>query len=179
MNVVVGLDLSLTSTGVARIVDGKAAVGRVRPKNIDGHERLEFIREDVAGWVYEDGQAPGLVVIEGPSYGSPSGSQRGHHERAGLWWLVTQDLWMSGVRVAVVPPTQLKTYATGKGNAGKDDVLTAVVRRFPDVAVRGNDDADALVLAAMGADHLGQPLVTMPAEHRKALAKVEWPAVAS
>lgn len=174
MNVVVGLDLSLTSTGIARIVGTHVSVDRIRPKNT-GHERLQTVVDIVSSVT---GSAD-LVVIEGPSYGSASSSQRGHHERAGLWWLITHDLWAADRRVAVVPPTQLKTYATGKGNAGKDDVLTAVVRRFPDVAVRGNDDADALVLAAMGADHLGQPLVTMPAEHRKALAKVEWPGGAS
>lgn len=34
---------------------------------------------------------------------------------------------------------------------------------------------DALVLAAMGADHLGQPLTPMPATHRTALNGVQWP----
>lgn len=30
-------------------------------------------------------------------------------------------------------------------------------------------------LAAMGADHLGQPLTPMPATHRTALDGVQWP----
>jgi crossover junction endodeoxyribonuclease RuvC len=54
-------------------------------------------------------------------------------------------------------------------------VLLAVARRFPDYDVRNNNEADALVLAAMGFDHLGQPLVQMPAPHRAALAAAQWP----
>lgn len=38
-----------------------------------------------------------------------------------------------------------------------------------------NNQADALVLAAMGADHYGTPLVELPKAHREALEKVAWP----
>lgn len=171
--IVVGLDLSLTSTGVARVNGlflGTASVDRIRPKST-GHERLQQIVETCLTLT---GSAD-LIVVEGPSYGSASGSQRGHHERAGLWWMVTHALWAADRKVAVASPAAVKTYATGKGNASKDEVLTATVRRFLGVSVSGNDEADALVLAAMGADHLNEPITTMPAGHRKALSKVEWP----
>ena len=56
-------------------------------------------------------------------------------------------------------------------------MLLAVARRWPHVEIVGNDTADALALAAMGADHLGQPIAAMPATHRAALDKVDWPEV--
>ena len=37
--------------------------------------------------------------------------------------------------------------------------------------------ADALVLAAMGADHLGCPLVGVPQAHRAVLAGIRWPEI--
>ncbi|NUS59160.1 MAG: hypothetical protein HOV66_30530, partial [Streptomycetaceae bacterium] len=85
------------------------------------------------------------------------------------------DLIAWGHEVVEVTTGGVKKYATGKGNAGKDEVLAAVVRRYPDVEVSNNNEADALVLRAMGCDHLGQPLAVVPQTHRAALDKVAWP----
>lgn len=169
---VLGLDLSLTSSGCALAAPDMTATTRLRPPNgATGHRRLEWLLDDIAG---RSGTVT-LVVIEGPSYGNQGqGRQAGHHERAGLWWLVTHQLWTLRIPYAVAPPAAVKRYATGKGNAGKDDVLREVTKRFPWFS-GGNDEADALVLAAMGADHLGHPLAPMPVTHRAALAGVTWP----
>jgi crossover junction endodeoxyribonuclease RuvC len=89
-------------------------------------------------------------------------------------------LWRAETPYAVVTPQQLKKYATGYGsgkNCGKDKVLAAAIRRYPMAEVDGNDVADALVLAAMGADHLGCPLATVPQANRSVLAGVTWPEV--
>lgn len=166
----IGLDLSLTSTGIGLVdSDGTYATMRVKPNaTLRGHDRLDWILDHITTHI----GTPNLIVIEGPSYGSEG---RGQHERAGLWWLVTHRLWSAHQDLAIAPPTCVKRYATGKGNAGKDDVLREVVRRFATFN-GGNDEADALVLAAMGADQLGWPVVAMPAAHRTALAPIEWPA---
>lgn len=168
-----GLDLSLTSTGLA-VVDpvGYHAWTARPPRGMTGHDRLAWILDQIwdIAYSYEGGHR---VVVEGPSYGSQAG-QKGHHERAGLWWLVTQKLWAGNVQYVVMPPSALKKYATGKGNASKDEVLLATAKRFP-AFNGGNDAADALWLAAAGADHLGHPPVVVPAAQRAALAKVDWP----
>src|SRR5690606_1478975 len=78
---------------------------------------------------------------------------------------------------AIVSPTSLKKYVTGRGNASKDEVLAAAIRRWPDAAINGNDEADAYALRAMGLDHLGHPVADVPKTHRDALAKVAWPEV--
>jgi crossover junction endodeoxyribonuclease RuvC len=178
---VVGIDLSLTSTGVVTVAGGRVtSIGRVVSKGKKDDtlqmrwQRLHLIRGQIAAKVGP--VDPDLVVIEAPSFGS----QYGHpHDRSGLWWMVMASLMESGYRVAQVPPTVRAKYGTGKGNAPKDQVLTDVVRRYVDLpaAVRGNDEADALILAAMGSRHLGQPLEdSLPKLHLAAMDGVAWPA---
>jgi crossover junction endodeoxyribonuclease RuvC len=171
---VLGLDMSLTSTGVADnagMVERIVSKGKADATLAQRSYRLVGLASRIVTACLAS--HANLVVVEGPSLGQSR--QRGEYDRAGLWWLVTSQLLGYGYPVAEVPPLVLKKYATGKYNAGKDEVLAAVVRRFPDYPVAGNDQADALVLAAMGADHLGEPIVDMPATHRTALAKVAWP----
>lgn len=179
---IVGIDPSLTGTGVAVIrPDGLLFTDTFTTK-LRGHQRLAHIVTEIRDAAVSPVPwgAAQLVVIEGPSYGNQgSGRQSGHHERAGLWWLITHELWQVGIPYAVVPPASRCRYATGKGNAAKDQVLAAVLKRFGQlVDIDNNNEADALVLAAMAAEHRGQPLAAMPATHSEALAKVVWPEVA-
>lgn len=171
MSHAVGLDLSLTSTGIASIVGGFGPTTSTLkpPAKLTGLDRMHWIQDAIDRRCF----GASLVIVEGPSYGSQSG-QQGHHERAGLWWLIQQQLWKAGIPTAIVPPSNLKKFATGAGNAGKDAVMIATARRFPDFE-GDNNAADALWLAAMGADHLGVPLVAMPAVNRAALDGVRWP----
>jgi crossover junction endodeoxyribonuclease RuvC len=76
----------------------------------------------------------------------------------------------------VVPPSSLKVYATGNGNADKDAVLAAVVLRYQGlVTVVNNDIADALIIAAIGARQIGAPLeASLPATHLRAMGGVTW-----
>jgi len=199
---VYGLDLSLTSTGVACVLDpvhDDAGPPRVWAETIKprhrGHERLDELAGRIHTFIAtaRPGE-PGIdmtrpvpsytfVVVEGPIYrvpkvkmgdGTRETSLRGYHERAGLWWMITHRLWRLGIPVAVAPPSSIKLFATGKGNAAKDRVFASVVRKFPDV--ESNDEADALACAAMGAAHLGVPLVQYDTTlaRERALAGVEW-----
>jgi crossover junction endodeoxyribonuclease RuvC len=178
---IVGVDPSLTGTGLAIIQPNGDVFTDTISTKLRGHQRLAHILAEVRSAVTSArwGTAQ-LVVIEGPSYGNQgTGRQSGHHERAGLWWLITHELWQAGIPYAVVPPASRCRYATGKGNAAKDQVLAAVLKRFGQlVDIDNNNEADALVLAAMAAEHRGQPLAAMPATHSEALAKVVWPEVA-
>lgn len=183
MTLVIGIDPSLTATGVAT-PDG------VRTIRSSGHDndtlrqrstRLHDLAVEVLGvidgarsrWIGGLGDNV-LVVIEAPAYASKTGK---NHERSGLWWLIVDDLIGPGIAVDVVEVTtnQRMRYATGKGQADKDEVLAAVIRRYPDVDVRNNNEADALILRAMGCDAIGAPLVVVPKAHRVDLPKVAWP----
>lgn len=170
--VVIGVDLAKTNTGIAtpggvRLVTSHGAKDDPYPAR---GVRLARIRNAVMRVC----EGASMVVIEGPSYGSRDGHQ---HDRSGLWWLVYRAFQVNEIPVAVVTPSQLKKYATGSGAADKFAVHAAVIKRYPDIEVKGADQADALVLRAMGCDRIGQPIAPVPAINRKVLDNVDWPAV--
>lgn len=173
---VVGVDLSLTSTGLA---DNRGRTERVQTKPLDKGPRpvaetlgrINHIAVAAAGFVHDwpKDDYIDLVVIEGPSYGSP-GQQ---HTSGGLWWLTADTL---NCPILVVTPSQRMMYATGKGQIGKDQVLAAAIRRYPDFDITGNDIADAVILCAIGCRMLGHPLEeSLPQTHLRALAKLTLP----
>ncbi|MFI1163229.1 hypothetical protein ACH4UM_06370 [Streptomyces sp. NPDC020801] len=177
---VVGLDLSLTSTGIA----GTDWARAYRPGLRRSHERLDWLVTAVA-LSMKDGAD--LVVVEGAAYAQ--GGQAGHHELAGLWWLVTQYLWRHRIPYAVVTPHGRTIYATGRANPAQDFprkdpariakgmVRSVAVERYgvPCEGPGRYDQADAAILAAMGLDWLGYPTVPVPDSHRRALEAVRWP----
>ena len=171
---VIGLDLSLTGTGICRlrgaVVDRLATV---KPGKRIGIPRMRYILEAITD--VQRGEHIDLAVVEGPSYGSAKG-QRGHHERAGLWWLVAYGLERADQAYAVAPPRNRAQYATGNGASGKPAVMAAVNQRYG-LAVTDDNQGDAATLAYMGADWLGVRVPPVPAHHRKALDKCAWPAV--
>lgn len=173
MTTVVGLDLSLTSTGYAVVGEGRREVGTITSKGKAGatltqrNARLVGIVAEIVRVAVD----ADLIVIEAPAY---SRSNPGMHDRSGLWWIAV-DALSGSVPVVEVAPSARAKYATGKGNAGKDQVLAAVVRRFPDFDVTGNDEADALILAAMGRRALAEPIDYMPQAHLAGMSKVAWP----
>jgi Holliday junction resolvasome RuvABC endonuclease subunit len=49
-----------------------------------------------------------------------------------------------------ISPTSVKKFATGKGTASKDEMILAATKRFPNVKIANNNEADALWLADIG-----------------------------
>ena len=162
---VVGLDLSLTHTGVA---DGFTGPWVIVPKKLRGIERVDFIANLI---LINMDERTDLICIEGYSFGSRSSQAHALGELGGV---VRRDLWREGFTYIDIPPSTLKTYATGKGNAGKLEVVANARERL---GYGGFDDncADALWLRALGLDLLGEPLVSLPQTHRRALDKMEVP----
>lgn len=165
---VIGLDLSLTCTGVA----GEGWADIIRPKaGLRGHPRLAFIVEQVADHI----RSADLVVIEGPSFGG--GVAHRHEDLAGLRVMVRHACWRRGIPYALVPPSCRALYATGKGSGSKGAVRDSVRDRYG-IECDGPgryDQADAYALLAMGLHHLGWPLVVVPDTHRRGLDGCQWP----
>jgi Holliday junction resolvasome RuvABC endonuclease subunit len=169
---VVGIDLSLNSTGVAIIAEHRAWTTTLIPKweghPAKGHRRLQLIADKITEWCAD----ADLILIEGAAFGMPNQA----FQMGGAWYVVTHALWNEGQPYVVVPPACIKKYATGKGNAKKDLVGYEAVRRFPSVMMTTNDEADALWLAHMGCDWLGWPLITVPLANRTAMDSIRtWP----
>lgn len=185
MTTVVGIDLSLTGTGLAVI--GSAGAGAPWPleavrlhtiasrgKRSDAWDaraaRLVQLRNDTMRLIPRDTE---LAVLEGPAFGAKGAGQ---HDRSWYWGKVFDALTSVGIPIAVCPPTTRAKWATDKGNAGKTDVAIAVAKLWPELEIRGDDQADALCLGSIGAQHLGLPVPYRVLErHKLALSKIEWP----
>lgn len=179
---VIGIDLSLTSTGIADFTPHGREIAtetiRSYPTDGDGahgaHARFTTIVQKIGDRMVFGGDPPALVVLEGPSYGSRGA---GTWDRAGLWWLLVDHLIMFRRPLAIVPPALVKKYATGRGNATKTDMAVALAKRCDGYELRDDNQVDAWWLGAMGRDHLSAPYVSLPQHHRDALTKVAWPEV--
>jgi Holliday junction resolvasome RuvABC endonuclease subunit len=165
---VIGADLSLRSTGVA----GAEWTDAVRPKTgMNGHPRLAYLMQEIGGFL----KNADLVVIEGPSYGHAG--QGGHEELAGLRVMVRHWLWRREIPYAVVPPSTLKLWFAGAGNASKAGMRAAAERWYGRTfeGPAAGDECDAFALAAAGYAWLGTPLVEVPERHTAALGGCQWP----
>jgi Holliday junction resolvasome RuvABC endonuclease subunit len=177
--IVIGLDPSLTGTGIASSNGWCDVIGYKRPNSkapgitqLPHHERLAAMRTLLTDVTTAIGN-PALVVMELPA---PSRSGGGAHERGWFWWQLYNHLDTHETLIGLLTPNQRALYATGKGQATKNAVVDSVARRWPDWPTAGDDNAaDAVVLMAAGRDWLGWPIAPMPQTHRAALDKATWP----
>lgn len=171
---VVGVDLSLTSTGIA-VYDIKPRWWRFgNPKTV-GHRQDTWMQQTqriytLANLILGTISNHALVVVEGPSYNSVSTSV---WERAALYYQLTIWLQELEIPIAVAAPKTLKLWATGTGMAGKKSVQN-VAEQFVGRKLANNDVADATILALMGMHRLG--LINPPGTWRgKTIDRIEWP----
>lgn len=175
MITVMGLDLSLASTGVCvlRGAGTETSTLETKGKKTDGYPEREARIDKVLGLVAR--AIPfdvDLIVLEGPSYSS---NTPGTWDRGGLWWAVVRGIRGFGHPLALVPPANRMLYATGKGNANKPTVMAAAMTRYRNAVIRNDNEADAVVLAAMGLHWLGHPRAAVPPRHLTALDGCVWP----
>lgn len=188
---IVGLDLSLTATGVATLEFNPMGNGYTATSvHTAGHRndslrdrwgRISLICGHITGKIQipaekrpEGWLATTLVVLEGPSVMSKGGS---NWDRAWLWGAVVDMFLANRIPVAVAPPSVVKKWATNRGNADKASVAVAVARLWDQFECESDNEADALALATMGAQWLGLDAPER-AHHRAALEKVTWPRLA-
>lgn len=167
MGCVVGIDPSLTSTGICVITNGEIGAlhsvksGPTKAGIRDRAIRIRGLANEVTRILadtYLNHQGIDLLVIEGPSHNSRFGKP---HERGGLWWQIINgtDLYVDEY-VEVAPQSRAK-YGTGNGGSKKPVVLKAVREDYGPLAprpIKNSDEGDAVLLAAMGARVLGVPL---------------------
>lgn len=164
-----GLDLGLVITGIA-------LPDRVTTKrgSLKGVLRLIDIRDTVCRLVVAE--HIDLVVLEDYAFHAKDAHA---HELGELGGAVKVGLHerTPQARVVLVKPNLRTKYATGKGNASKDNVLVEAVRRLGyDGASK--DEADALWLQQMGLAATGREHVTLPETHTAALRSITWPELA-
>ena len=166
---IAALDLSLSSTGVARYdeVEGGITTHVVRGRGTD-MARLHSLREETCGLI----GPVHLALIEAPAF-----SRNGKGTRAAAEWagVIKLALYEAGIPVLLVHDGHIKKYATGNGHADKDAMLIAALRRMPEVLITTNDEADALWMLQMAHAAYGLPHVPMPKANAEVLGKIPWP----
>jgi crossover junction endodeoxyribonuclease RuvC len=136
---IVGIDASLTGTGIA-ILNSSLRTECIQT-GLTGSRRLVDIRERVRSIV----EGAELVVLEGYAFARPNQA----HQIGELGGVLRVLFYEMGLKVIEVAPSAVKKYATGKGNAKKEDIAVAIYKRWGR-EFKTNDEADAFVLAVIG-----------------------------
>ncbi|QBI96463.1 RuvC-like resolvase [Mycobacterium phage Donny] len=171
---ILGIDTSLTATGLARIdvvpieeddnplAAYVAVVGKVgAPKPTKDKSKRAMARRvnaliEQIEWCFEGDEKPDAVGMESLAFGA-----RGE----GAWvlpWIFGRVIELCekhDVPLQVVATSARAKFATGKGNASKDQVLAAVIKLFPEADVSDNNEADALAVAAVLCQLHGLPIL--------------------
>lgn len=163
---VIGLDLSLTATGVA--VEGRTQTIREKLEaNASELQRVLRLHR-LSCRIDRVCRAAELVVIEG--YGFNAKHSPGH-SLGELGGVVKVCLLQRGIPFVIVPPNKLKQFATGKGNAPKDAVFAAAIR--DGAPVDDNNAADAYWLRAMALAHYRDTASNQV--RKQVLGSILWP----
>lgn len=161
-----GLDISLTSTGYSH--DGFTGLISVKSR---GPERLHQITRTVIDICLE--YAIDVVILEGYSFASRNSQAHSIGELGGC---IRMSLWVDNIPYIEVPPTSRAKFATGKGNSGKSEVISAISSKTGMLfsGAGADDECDAWVLEQMGLTKLGQSKYQWTKEQLSALDKIDW-----
>lgn len=144
----VGVDLSLTHTGVVALDDGKLVSKKsilTKPagkRPVDEINRLQGIVDQICFVV--DGFEPHVVAIEGLSFMSRKTTALA--QLSGLNYMLRRELMRRGIGFVIVAPSSLKKFITDKGNAQKEEMMDAVYKRWG-VTMLDDNENDAYCLA--------------------------------
>ncbi|UVF60755.1 RuvC-like resolvase [Gordonia phage BobBob] len=202
MTVILGVDPSLTSTGLARITITPTAVSTTAPGVDDVTIQTSCVGEPGSkGMTVEQrrariqrarrsilraAQGVDLAVIEVPFYNRQT-TQVGLMDRSWLWGTIVDGLHAADIPVVHVAAKQRAKFATDNGNSDKAAVAEAIGRLWSQVLVengrhrqlRNDDEYDALVCATIGAvkTHPRSRLPIRVLEHHlHVVAGLDWQA---
>lgn len=145
--IVAGIDPSLTGCAVAWFPpesDPRTFVFSSKPADGLNERFLRF--ELLCTQVVDCASHAGLCCIEGYSFASKGGKA---FDRVEFGALLRYRL-MARMRLIEVPPTTLKLFAAGKGNADKTAMALAVYKRWK-VELPDDNQVDAYCLSRMAA----------------------------
>ena len=143
----IGVDISLTGTGVCkleangRLVTSKCITTKAHKSFTQWFDRVDDITKQVMLYVDEGS----IVFVEGYAFGA-TGQVFNIAELSGY---IKYQLYRGNCTAVIqVPPTSLKKFITGKGNAKKELILKEVYKTYG-VDFEDNNEADAYALARM------------------------------
>ncbi len=138
----VGMDMSLTSTGLAVLRGGALTTHHLQAADLRGPERLEWYRHQLREFLYP---LEGCTVCL-EDYAFNKGNRA--HQIGELGGLVRTMLWGESGTSYLVAPATLKKFVTGSGKGGKTGIPLHLFKRWG-LTVDQEDEADATGLALM------------------------------
>jgi crossover junction endodeoxyribonuclease RuvC len=147
--VVVGIDPSLTGTAVCVAGNNPERFSSVPAEGLRGR-MLRFIT--LANTVVNAVPLNARVMLEDYSFGSRGDAVTNLAEYGGILRMKLLEITPDVVEVT---PSQLKKFATGKGNADKTAIAVAAFKRWG-IEFATSDETDAFVLAQIGLCYSGQ-----------------------
>jgi Holliday junction resolvasome RuvABC endonuclease subunit len=186
MTVVIGLDLSLTGTGVARWENGHVTMQTIGTRSGESlYRRIALITGRL--WTNlpsPDTSNPVMVIAEERLTAGTMGrgAMSNSLDIAELRGVIKYGLYRRGIPVAEMHPSRLKKYATGRGDAKKDDMVKAA---WADLYEKcgwpgplDHNQADAAWLLAGALDNFGRPPVHVTPARAAVLRHTTWPVFA-
>lgn len=164
--VLMGLDLSLTSTGIS--INGKtqAIVSKFKET-----KRLADIRDQLSVVLVESGTQG--VIVEGYAFAARNSQSHKIGELGGVVRLLLHEM---NIPFIDVPPTCRAKFATGRGNAAKTEVISAVSARTGLIwsGKSADDECDAWLLEEMGWTSQGMGHYDWPKLSMDSIKNVDW-----
>jgi crossover junction endodeoxyribonuclease RuvC len=158
----IGIDPS-TKTGLVILENNKihTAIEITSKEKRDPHRFMDIAKK-VMKYITEHD----VICIEGFSYSSKGSAVSVQY---GIGWILRSELIRAGLNYHDVPPSSVKKFATGKGNAKKEDMVLPIFKRW---GFEHNSDnvRDAFVLAQIAQALNGQ--VELTKFQKEALIKI-------
>ncbi len=136
-----GIDQSLTHTGVIVLREGKVVQSLTMTPKLKGVLRLRQIRDNLVSLASIHGVTH--VAMEGVSHGSKWGVA----DAGGLYWIIRMAFFEINRPVLTVAPQTLKKWVTGKGGGEKSEMMRSACRKWPDTCKMDEHQVDAYGLA--------------------------------
>jgi len=151
---IIGLDLSLTSTGVSiySLAEDSITTESIKTSNKNSYMQRYKIILDRLLEIDHFTLPCSIYFIEGYSFGS-FGKSSSMSNLIELGGIIKYDLTNRERFYIDVPPTVLKKFVTGKGNAKKEDIKLALYKKYHK-EFKNSDEADAYALTMFGLKYL-------------------------
>jgi len=138
--IILGIDPSLTGTGIAILKDGKLIESKTLLNKLKDIPRIKFIVDEIIN--YCNIHKPDFIGIEGYAYGRAN-KATALGELSGVIKYILEE---KGLTYTIIAPMAVKKFVTGKGNAHKELVLMKVLKVYG-IEFDDNNKADAFVIA--------------------------------
>lgn len=177
---ILGIDPSLTSTGIAVLWGGRLRTWTIGMDAGNPMKRLVYFRDELTEIVERYGIR--AAIIEGYSFGSRFTRSHAAGELGGVIRLVLHDM---GVHTVSTPPKTMKQAISGDGNADKKKIMLSLKQNMG-LQLTQPDEADAAALSVIGAhffcsavDTAALPGITCltPSKKRQPFSEVVGPKI--